>query len=247
MYTAIIIDDEVDAISVLRSLILDYCKELEVIGTAHSVVSGIKEILTKKPDFVFLDIEMADGSGFELLDSIPDKNFKVIFVTAYNQYALQAIKQNALDYLLKPVATDELVVAVQKAIANTRSLDNSWEKLKQNLPDLRPQKLMLPTLQGFFVLEISDIIYCRSEGSYVHFYYGDNRTCMISRQLKEYEELLTPHYFFRIHNSFLVNLNKIREYIKADGGHVVMCNGAELPVSDRKKAEFVQQLTSFSR
>lgn len=244
MYTAVIVDDEQDAVEALSSLIHDYCKDLSLIGTAHSVASGLSEVLTKKPDIVFLDIEMGDGSGFTLLENIPDKKFSTIFVTAYHQYALQAIKQNALDYLLKPVATDELILAVEKAINSRRTATlKKQQQAAQEIVSL--QKLMLPTLQGFLIVDINDIVYCRSEGSYVHFYYGDNRTCMVSRQLKEYEEFLSPFHFFRIHNSFLINLSKIREYLKADGGHVVMCTGAELPVSERRKAELLQKLTAF--
>jgi two-component system LytT family response regulator len=246
MINAVIIDDEKKCVSLLKHLIENNCNDIAVVGEAGTAAQGIAAIQANQPDLVFLDIEMPDKSGFELLTSLPQINFDIIFTTAYNHYAIKAIRFSALDYLLKPVDLDEL----KNAIARVHKKHNKNEQrenidlLVSNIKSLKPtfSRITLSTQDGLVILHVDEILYCEASGTYTLFYLKNKEKIIVSKTLKEYEELLKEHYFFRLHNSYLVNLNEVKKYIKGDGGSVIMSNGDEVFVSKRKKEEFLAAL-----
>lgn len=244
---AVIIDDEADAISNLSALILKYCEGVEIVGTASVVKQAISIIKTTKPDLVFLDIELNRETGFDVLESFSYIDFKVIFVTAYQQYTLKAIKASAIDYLLKPIDIEEL----QKAIGKVKQLkeQNSFPQLLEAFrkSNNTSGKLVLHTMQGFNIVEIKDILYCKAEGNYIQFFCIDDVNYLITKKLKEYENQLIEHDFFRIHHGYLVNLRMVKSFIKTDGGTVVMTDGTNLPVSTRKKEAFLNRIEALNR
>ncbi len=189
----IIIDDEQDAVSFIHSLVNDYCPKLEVVGTAHSPKEGVEIINDRKPDLVFLDVEMPHGSGFDVLSHFPDKTFDVIFITAFNHYAIKAIKFSAVDYILKPININEFIQAVDKVIEKRSSKTHNNENytaLLENLKSTTPSKLAIPTSDGMEYLNTADIIRIEAERSYCWFFLTDRRNILVSRNLKEYQELL---------------------------------------------------------
>ncbi len=247
MIHAVIIDDERDAVSSLQALLTDYCPEVKVLGTAGTALEAIKEIQVKKPNLVFLDIKMPHGSGFNVLESFPERNFHVIFITAYNQYAIQAIKFSALDYLLKPFDLDELKDALKKIAHVPVPESLPFQALQDNLrEDNALHRLVLPTQHGFILLEIANLIYCKADGSYVEFYFKNGNNYIVSRQLGEYEELLKAYHFFRIHHSYLINLNHIKEYTNVSGGQVRLSNDAVLSVSVRRRGPFLRAIKQLN-
>lgn len=241
---AVIIDDESSGREILKSLLEKFCPQVEVLATANSAKNGKLEIENLKPNLVFLDIEMPNGSGFDLLKGLDNKGFEIIFVTAHNQYAIQAIKASALDYLLKPVNIDELKLAVEKASErlssnlqpNKDSLDILVERLLHNQ---KLERLSLPTIKGFEIIKIKEIIYCKSDDNYTRFYLKDARILLVSKTIKTYEELLESVGFMRIHKSHIVNLNEILKYNHGLGGEVEMSNKHVLEVSRTKKQDLL--------
>jgi len=246
MINAIIIDDEKKCISLLRHLLQNHCPEVNIVASADNAADGIAAIEAHQPDLVFLDIEMPGKTGFELLNSLPDIGFDIIFTTAYNHYAIRAIRFSALDYLLKPVDVDELKNAVARLEKNRyrKGRQENIDLLVQNIRSLQPHysKITLSTQEGLVILHVNEIVYCEASGTYTIFYLKNKEKITVSKTLKEYEELLKAHPFFRLHNSFLVNLNEVKKYIKGDGGSVIMSNGDEVLVSKRRKEEFLQAL-----
>ena len=243
MITAIIIDDEVKGRSALRQKLMDYCPQVEVLGEAENGLEGIKLIESVHPKIVFLDIEMPHMNGFEMLQQIKAKNFHVIFTTAYDQYAIKAIKFAAFDYLLKPVDIEELKTAVRNAEAHS-TIQNTGERLEtlmQNLSSKHQlQKIAVPTMEGLLFFNLSEIIYLQAESNYTNIYFKDHPKLIASRTLGDFEELLPTDIFYRPHNSYLINLNYIKRYIKGDGGQIEMQNGDYVDVSRRKKDEFIK-------
>jgi two-component system LytT family response regulator len=241
MLNAVIIEDEKKSREVLRKLIHDYCPDVHISGMAESVSQGIELIRTEKPDLVFLDIEMQSGSGFDLLEKIGKVNFDVIFTTAYEQYALKAIKFSALDYLLKPIDITELKAAVEKVtMRNDRQNEN--EKVSQlirNFNNKLQHKITLSTSDGLMFILVEDIIRCEAQGAYTTFYFKNRKNIMVSKNLKEFQILLEDYQFFRIHNSHLINLNEIEKYKKADGGSVLMSDGSIISISESRRQEFL--------
>jgi two-component system, LytTR family, response regulator len=239
MVNAIIIDDEERGINALQQLILKYCSGLNVAAVAMNIHDGADLINEHKPDVVFLDIEMPGGNGFQLLEKFDKINFEIIFVTAYNDYAIKALRFSALDYLLKPVKIEELQNAVER-LKNKQSFNqNKIQHLKSSLADGNPfNKIVLSTTGGYCFVKIADIIYCEADENYTHFYLKDNIKHTASKPLKEYEELFERHNFYRTHKSYLVNLNQI-EFVNKDSW-VIMSNRKEVPISFRKRAEFFQ-------
>ncbi len=246
MVTAVIIDDEKKCVSLLKHLIDTHCTDIKVVAEADNAAQGINAIKIHQPDLVFLDIEMPDKTGFELLTSLPEINFDIIFTTAYNHYAIKAIRFSALDYLLKPVDLDELKNAVGRVFKkhNKKEHRESIDLLVNNIRSLQPNfsRITLSTQDGLVILHVTEIVYCEASGTYTIFFLKNKEKIIVSKTLKEYEELLSGHYFFRVHNSYLVNLNEVKKYIKGDGGSVMMSNGDEVFVSKRKKEEFLQAL-----
>lgn len=243
MITAIIIDDELKGRSALRQKLKEYCPQVEVLGEAENGLEGIKLIESVHPHIVFLDIEMPHMSGFDMLQQVKSKNFHIIFTTAYDQYAIKAIKFAAFDYLLKPIDIEELRSAVQKA-DHQNEMNNTevrLETLIQNLSGKNHlQKIAVPTMEGLLFFNVSDIIYLRAESNYTTLHFKDHPKLIASRTLGDFEELLPTDIFYRPHNSFLINLNYIKRYIKGDGGQIEMQNGDYVDVSRRKKEEFMK-------
>ena len=243
---AILVDDEPDGIRTLKKMLESHCPNVEVAATCSNAVMAKQELERVRPDVVFLDIQMPGKSGLDLLTEMPEKEFEVIFVTAHNEYMLQALQYSAADYLLKPVDEDRLIEAVQRVETRIQAEKKEWtETLMHNLNKAgspSEMKLCLPTLKGFIVVKLDDNIYCEAERSYTIFHLDGKRTVTVSKSLIEYDNLLQETQFFRIHKSFLVNLNHIKEYQRGEGGLVIMNDNAEIEVSRRKKEFFLNRM-----
>ena len=242
---SIIVDDELNNSNYLVALLQSNLPEVAIEGVASNIKDAIKLIQEKKPNLVFLDIELQTATGFDLLNQLEKINFSVIFTTAHQHYALKAIKFAALDFLLKPIDAEELKLAVEKAVKQQKddSIGKSMNVLLENMQKQNePKKIAVSTSESIQVLEIKDIIYCQADGPYTNIYLYNNKI-MSSKHLKEYENLFVEYGFFRIHKSFLVNLSEIRKYIRADGGYVVMSNGDKVSVSEKKKEELMNKLS----
>jgi two-component system LytT family response regulator len=227
------------------------CPEVTVLGGVNSVKEA-KDLITElQPDVVFLDVEMPYQNGFELLKLFDKITFDVIFTTAYEQYALKAIKFNALDYLLKPFSIKELQDAVQKCISRRNGqAENSTSPLEvflQNMKTLHQthKKIALPTINGLVFMPVQNIVRCESTGNYTRIFFTDKKNLMVSRPLKEFEELLTDVDFFRVHNSHLINLQQMQSYIQGEGGFALMSDGTQVEISRRRKADFLKKAMQF--
>lgn len=247
MIKAIIIDDEEDARFLLKTKIEKVFKDtVVVVAQASSVKSGIEAIALYKPDLVFLDIQMGDGTGFDLLDRIAHKDFEVVFVTAYNQYALKAFRFSALGYIMKPIKTDELTqtvnVIIQYFAKYRSSSDKRLKVLIENYgDDKKIKKMVIPCTKGFDVISLEDIICLEGDRNYTHFLLKDKTKTTSSKTMGEYEALLAEHGFFRIHQSHIINLRYVKSYIKGDGGTVEMADGKQLQLSRNRKNEFLKK------
>jgi two-component system LytT family response regulator len=245
----IIVDDERDAVDFINSIIDEYCTSLEVVGKAYNVIQGVSAIKDKDPDLVFLDVEMPNGTGFDLLAQFPEKNFDVIFITAFNHYAIKAIKFSAVDYILKPININEFIDAVDKVIKkHTERRTQGNESLKilmENLRSSLPSRLAIPTADGMEYLNPKDIIRIEADRSYSWFFLTGNRKILVSKHLKEFQELLGDRYFFRSHNSHLINLKYVKKYIRKEGGYIEMADSAMIPVSRNRKDLFLAQMAKF--
>lgn len=244
MYKVVIIDDEIQAIKDLAGLISLYCPDLEVVGRGTSSSSAKEIILRERPDIVFLDIQIDEKSGLQLLEELVEVDFEVIFVTAHEQYAIDALRLSAVDYLLKPVEIDLLVDSVRRVTEKLKSTDlnASLDILIHNLSDTDKcqKKLVLSTMEMVHLVELKNIIWCKSETNYTKFHLANNEKIIISKTLKEYVDQLNPYGFLRIHRSYLINLNHLVGFDKRDGGSVVMSDGEKLPVAIRKRDEFMK-------
>lgn len=235
---AIIIDDSSNAVAALKADIADYCPDIEVIGDANGVVNGAKAIRELSPELVFLDIQMGDGSGFDLLEILGEHRPKIIFTTSSNEHAIQAFRFSAIDYLLKPIDPEELQAAVSKAV---RSTSQQISTLKSHLKG-GGNRIALNSQDKIQVIDIPDIVRCESSGSYTLFYTKDGEQVLVTRTLKEYDQLLSEQGFLRVHQSHLVNLDYVREFVKSEGGYLVMKDKSEVPVSSRKKSTVLSVL-----
>jgi len=232
---AIIVDDEANNRENLRLALASYCKEVTIIGEADSAITALDLIKAQPPDLVFLDIAMPLGDGFQLLESLDTINFDVIFVTAYNQHAIRAIKFCAIDYLLKPIDVLELKQAVNRVLSNQekKQQQQKLELLSSQLGT--PKKIALPQSDHVEFIALSEIIRCQGEKNYTWFYLQDGRKLLVSQTLKEYVGLLEDAHFFRVHQSHLINLQQIKKYSRRDGGYVVMTDKEIVPVARNRK------------
>ena len=240
MITAIIIDDEARGRLALRQKLKDYCPEVHVEGEAEDGEQGIKVIEAHQPDLVFLDIEMPRLNGFDMLSRVPKKNFHVVFTTAYDQYAIKAIRFAAFDYLLKPVDIEELKAVIEKVKSTAKdAVAQRLEILSQNLRNAM-SKLAIPTMDGILFFDLKDILHIEALSNYTVFSFVNRPKLTVSKTLKEFEDLLPADRFFRPHHSHIINLRYIKRYTKGDGGQIELQNGEMVDVSRKKKEEFLR-------
>jgi two-component system LytT family response regulator len=245
MVRSIIVDDEQKSRESLRILLQDFCENVEICALCQNVAEGIEAIHQHHPDVVFLDIQMQRETGFDLLAKIDPVNFEVIFTTAHSEYAIKAFKFSAIDYLLKPIDIDDLHKALAKVEQKqNQNISGRLEHLIQNLKSTTPEnyKLALPTTDGLVFIKLNDILYCEASSNYTEIYTFNKNKYIVSRTLKQYEDLLGEHNFFRIHNSYLINLNAIKKYVRGEGGYVILENDVSLDVSKRKKDAFLSRI-----
>lgn len=249
---AIIVDDEQHCIDALQTMLQKKCPEVTVLAGVNSVEEARRVIDELQPDLVFLDVEMPHQNGFELLKQYDRILFDVIFTTAYEQYALKAIKFNALDYLLKPFSVQDLQEALRKY--QERRLSKASEQgiaplevFLQNMKTMQQtnKKIALPTINGLVFMPVQNIVRCESTGNYTKLFFTDRKQLLVSKPLKEFEELLTDVDFFRVHNSHLINLQQMESYIQGEGGFALMSDGTQVEVSRRRKADFLKKAMQF--
>lgn len=247
MKKVLIIDDENRTRQLIAKMIESFGLDVETIPEGENVQSGIAAIEKYNPDIVFLDIQMPDGTGFDVLASIPNKTFEVIFITAHEEFAIKAIKFSALDYLLKPVDTTELKAALEKALVTIeeRSEPSQFDALQKNIQPSEKRRLVLKTQESVHVVELDQIIRCEADRNYTSFFLLDNKKILVSKTLKEYETLLSGHNFLRVQQSHLVNIDYVDRYDKKNGGAVVMKDGSEVPLSPAKRDLFFKRLENL--
>jgi two-component system LytT family response regulator len=244
---AILVDDEPDGIGTLKKMLEIHCPNVKVVSTCSNAFIAKQQISEIRPDVVFLDIQMPGKNGLELLTELSVKDFEVIFVTAHNEYMLQALQYSAADYLLKPVDEDRLVEAVQRVEKRLQAgKKEEWtETLLHNVSKTgnpAEMRLCLPTFKGFIILRLEDIIFCEAERSYTVFHLKEDKTVTVSKPLFDYDNLLKDTSFLRVHKSYLINLLHVKEYQRGEGGVVIMTNNAEIEVSRRKKDQFLMKI-----
>ena len=246
MLKAIIIEDLPEATEILLKDLAAYCPEIEVIGTAGSVVEGAKVLRNHLPDILFLDISLGDGTGFDLLEIIPDHKMHIIFITAYEEYALRAFRYSATDYLLKPIDPNLLAKAVDKVKQSVKVDRPVLDVLKEAVrnPNILPSRISLHTFDKIIIINIADIIRCESEANNTWFYLANGEKIFVTRTLKYFEDILVNHDFIRVHQSHLIALNYVNEFQKKDGGYLLMKNGDNIPVSTRKRQEVIHIMDS---
>jgi two-component system, LytTR family, response regulator len=240
---AILVDDELNSLQNLQIKIQEYCPSVKVVAQSQNPEEAIHLILQHKPDVIFLDIEMPRMSGFKMLEQIPEADFEVIFITAYNHYAIHAIRISAFDYLVKPVSIEELQHTVERLGNITgKKTRERVELLKQNLANPKSQEdhTAIPTHDGLEFIQIKQIIRVESSSNYSRLILQNGQQLLVTRQLKDFEELLQDYRFYRVHHSHLINLNYIAKYVRGDGGQITMRNGDVIDVSRRKKEIFLK-------
>ena len=249
MIRAIIIDDEPAMQEVNSQLLSEYFPNIKLVGTADCIKTGIDLIHKKKPDLVLLDIQLSDGSGFQLLQKLPSYDFKVVFITAFDSFAIKAIKFSAIDYILKPVNEIEFQQAIQRAIELIKKKEHTESQVNVLIDsfkkELQNKKLVLRTQNSMHIVDISDIHFCKSDNSYTTFYLDNNEKILVSKSLKDYEGILKEYGFFRPHQSYLVNLNHIKKVDKTDHGFLIMKNKKEIPISIRQKKNLIDLLDNL--
>lgn len=253
MITAVLVDDDKNLRDGMKGLLVRFAPNIKIIGEADSVETGIETISKLKPQVVFLDIQLNDGTGFDILEQLALKNgtikSNIVFITAHEQYAIKAFRFSALDFLLKPVDPDDLQKVILK-IEAVLEKNNNYDHIDLLLENIRRKvdnfkRIALSTSDGIHLFEINDIIRCESEDNYTRFHIKNTKSVLISKTLKEYEELLAEHGFERIHQSHLINLAYLKSYIKKDGGYVVMADNSNLPISQRKKERLQEILKTI--
>jgi two-component system LytT family response regulator len=245
-FKTLIIEDEENSLYVLQQLISELANDLTVCGNASHTESAVQLIENSAPDLVFMDVRIGDGTGFDVLQQLTNRNFELVFVTAYDNYALQAFRFSAIDYLLKPIGMNEFEEAVAKARKRllARKNNDRIEMLLHNLVQQTGQlkKINIATLNGYEFIELGSIVWCKSEGAYTVFHLNDKSKIISTRNLGHFENLLMHNNFCRIHNSVIINMQLVKSYYKGKGGYVLMNDGTELEISQRRKADFLNQL-----
>ncbi len=245
----VIVEDEAISYEIIKRMIQNNIPEVEILGHAASCKEGISLIHKVKPDLVFLDIQMEDGTGFTLLEAFENVDFQVVFVTSFNQYAINAIKCSALDYILKPIALPDLKGAIKKYQMLEYKISNKIQHstLIQNIKSEKkvPRKIIIPSEEEYLLVNPNDIIRMYSEGYYTHIVLVDKKVIKVSKALKEYEQLLEGANFSRIHNTHLINTNFVKSYLKNNGGEVLMEDGIIIPVSRRRKSKFMDTISNM--
>ncbi len=250
MIKAIIVDDEKNSREVISELLKECFDEIKVVAQTGDVKSSIEAFNLNKPNLLFLDIDLPDGTGFDILKSIDTKNIKVVFITAHQEYAIKAIKFSAFDFILKPFNSSELIKTVRKVLDEETAENNSlrFESILANfgnsLPELK--KIVLKTSERIYLVNIKDILRCEAENNYTNFYLSNGNKIMVSKTIKTYETLLAEHEFLRIHQSHLVNLNYIQHFDKPDGGMLVLSDNTAIPVSHQKRSVLLDYFSSLS-
>lgn len=247
MIKALIIDDENRTRELIAKMITSFGFNIEAIPVGENVKSGIQAIEEIQPDIVFLDIQMPDGTGFDVLKSVKNKNFEIIFITAHEEFAIKAIKFSALDYLLKPIDPTELRAAVEKAVKaiDDKKEETQFDALQYNIQPNQKRRLVLKTQESVYVVELDEIIRCEADRNYTSFFLTGGKKILVSKTLKEYETLLTGHNFLRVQQSHLINLDYVDRYDKGNGGCVVMKDGSEVPLSPAKRDIFFKILENL--
>ncbi len=248
MIKAIIVDDELTAIRSLKWEIESFCTGIEITDSFTDPLEAINGINYIKPDCVFLDIEMPEMDGFQLLEKLQFRDFDLIITTAYNSYALKAFKENAIDYLLKPVDTDDLLKSIAKVKKNKEKniLGEELYKIIENISTPKPtfNKITLSLSGKTIFVNPNEILYCKSDGNYTEIYFNSGQKEVLSKKLKDVEQMIHNALFYRVHNSYLVNINQIKEFVKSDGQYLVIENGVTIPVSRSKRSALMELLTN---
>ncbi|MBL0135103.1 MAG: response regulator [Chitinophagaceae bacterium] len=240
---AIIIDDEPDCVRLLALQLKMYCKEVDVVASCTESVEGLEKIRTYQPDIVFLDIEMPVMNGFQLLEKLSNIDFSLVFVTAYDEFAVKAFRFNAMDYLLKPIDGKELKRVVEKA-SQSRPRVQQIQSVKQQLQNSDkqwPEKIALPYQNGVVFTEISKVLYCMAESNYTRFFISDGQQYLVSKTLGDIQEILEERNFLRVHRQYLVNLDQIRKYVRGDGNYIEMTNDVMIPVARNRKEKLIEK------
>ncbi len=248
MIRAIIIDDQQNCIDDLSLLLKTHCPEVSIMATAQSGNEGVSILKKLQPQLVFLDVEMQDMTGFDMLQQLSETNFHVVFTTAFDKYAIQAIRSNALDYLLKPVRKNELVEAVSRAanapVALTHQQLKGLQETTQNI-QVPQNKIALTTTEGLEYVKLEEIIYCLAEGSYTTVFLTDKTQLLVSKSIGKLDEVIDGNGFYRTHNSSLINLSHVKKFVRTDGGYVVMSNGDTVTIARNRKDEFLELFSKF--
>lgn len=250
MIRTILVEDEQRGLNTLRNLLEEYCPEIDVVAESMDADEAREQIVKLSPDLVFMDINLAGKTSFDLLKEISNIAFEIIFVTAHHQYALQAFRYSAVDYLMKPLDEDLLIEAVKRATKkiSLNSGSNNIDTLLHNLkhPDTQHEmKLCVPSIKGFQVIELKNIMYCEASGSYTNLHVAGQSAICSARPIHEYEDMLSNSNFVRIHKSYLVNLSHVKEYVRGEGGSVILSNNQEIEVSRRKKEMFLTEMKKY--
>ena len=247
MIKAILIDDEAKARRILEALLKEYCTDVEIVATAADVPSGVIAINQHKPDVLFLDVEMPGYTGFQLLDFFRDIDFDIVFTTAHSDYAVQAFRVSAIDFLLKPIQISELIAAVDKVKAKQGQNKERLSVLKENFKDNAVKKLALPVAEGLLFADTDTLTHLEADGAYTHFHFDDGRKVVVSKKIKEFEDALSQqNNFFRTHRSYIINLKKMKQYVKQEGGYVLLENEIQIPLARERKTEFLAVIEKIS-
>lgn len=245
---AVIIEDEPNSISTLKNLLLQLDKEVEVLAEAATVADGIRIINTHKPELVFMDIHLLDGTSFEIIDHTDYSEYEVIFITAYQQHAIKAFEIAAVHYLMKPVRLEQLTEAIERYSEHNNDVDfdQRMRILKSSLNN-EQSKIILPLTDGLCIIRLEEVVRCESSNNYTTFFLRDKRQLVVSRPINFYENLLGDLHFARVHSKHLINLRYVERYIKGRGGQIILEGGFEVDVSTGKKHDFIEKLNTYAR